>query len=79
MARRPKYTSAEVGDITDALNGMSEKDAKKAIEMMRKKGTPYGKSAKDLKADDKEWKRKTQGGFDPGGTVAGIKDFFKGR
>jgi hypothetical protein len=64
------------------LEGMPKKQRDALIKEMKAQGrvpTQNAPTRKEIKAAEKDYKKKTQGGFDPGGTVAGISDFFKNR
>lgn len=67
------------------LDALPSKERQKLLKEMKARGevpendySPRKEKRQEKKAE-KDFKKKTEGGFDPGGTIAGISDFFKGR
>ncbi len=78
MAKYPKFRSHEVEDVLEALKGMSAKQQREALSDI-KKGRVPGMSRKEIKALERpieKIEKNLEGGFQPGATAAGIKDFF---
>lgn len=76
MAR--KWQSLPADEVAAAIIGMNEKDAKSALEQIRKGRVP-GLSPKEQKQIEKDVARRTQGERGGGAAAAGIRDFFSGR